>query len=62
MKEAIVEGLLFIRGDIGVSKEELLTVINEEELEEVIIEYNPEKIVIGMPYNENGTSYFKKIW
>ena len=36
MKEAIVEGLLFIRGDIGVSKEELLTVINEEELEEVI--------------------------
>ena len=36
MKEAIVEGLLFIRGDIGVSKEELLTIINEEELEEVI--------------------------
>lgn len=27
-----------------------------KELEEVIIEYNPEKIVIGMPYNENGTS------
>lgn len=26
-----------------------------KELEEVIIEYNPEKIVIGMPYNENGT-------
>lgn len=36
MKEAIVEGLLFIRGDIGVSKEELLTIINEEEIEEVI--------------------------
>ena len=27
-----------------------------KELEEVITEYNPEKIVIGMPYNENGTS------
>ncbi len=26
-----------------------------KELEEVITEYNPEKIVIGMPYNENGT-------
>ena len=26
------------------------------ELEEVLKEYNPEKIVIGMPYNENGTS------
>ena len=36
MKEAIVEGLLFIRGDIGVSKKELWTVIKEEELEEVI--------------------------
>ena len=27
-----------------------------KELEEVITEYNPEKRVIGMPYNENGTS------
>lgn len=27
-----------------------------KELEEVITEYNPEKIVIGIPYNENGTS------
>ena len=27
-----------------------------KELEKVITEYNPEKIVIGMPYNENGTS------
>lgn len=27
-----------------------------KELEEIITEYNPEKIVIGMPYNENGTS------
>ena len=26
------------------------------ELEEVLKEYNPEKIVIGMSYNENGTS------
>ena len=26
------------------------------ELEEVLKEYNPEMIVIGMPYNENGTS------
>ena len=36
MKEAIVEGLLFIRGDIGVSKEELLTLVTEDELNEII--------------------------
>ena len=38
MKTAIVEGLLFIRGDIGVSEEEILSLIKQEELEEVIKE------------------------
>ena len=27
-----------------------------KELEQIISEYNPEKIIIGMPYNENGTA------
>ena len=36
MKTAIVEGLLFIRGDIGVSEEEILSLIKQDELEEVI--------------------------
>ena len=38
MKTAIVEGLLFIRGDLGVSEEEILSLIKQEELEEVIKE------------------------
>ena len=38
MKTAIVEGLLFIRGDIGVSEKEILSLIKQEELEEVIKE------------------------
>ena len=38
MKTAIVEGLLFIRGDIGVSEEEILSLIKQDELEEVIKE------------------------
>ena len=40
MKTAIVEGLLFIRGDIGVSEEEILTLVKKEELEEVINKLN----------------------
>ena len=38
MMTAIVEGLLFIRGDIGVSEEEILSLIKQDELEEVIKE------------------------
>lgn len=40
MKTAIVEGLLFIRGDLGVSEEEILTLVKKEELEEVINKLN----------------------
>ena len=40
MKTAIVEGLLFIRGDLGVSEEEMLTLVKKEELEEVINKLN----------------------
>jgi segregation and condensation protein B len=40
MKTAIVEGLLFIRGDLGVSEEEILTLVKKEELEEVINNLN----------------------
>ena len=40
MKTAIVEGLLFIRGDIGVSEKEILTLVKKEELEEVINNLN----------------------
>ena len=40
MKIAIVEGLLFIRGDLGVSEEEILTLVKKEELEEVINNLN----------------------
>lgn len=40
MKTAIVEGLLFIRGDLGVSEKEILTLVKKEELEEVINKLN----------------------
>ena len=40
MKTAIVEGLLFIRGALGVSEEEILTLVKKEELEEVINKLN----------------------
>lgn len=40
MKEAIIEGLLFIRGDIGVSKEELLTLVKAEELKKIVESLN----------------------
>ena len=39
-KTDIVEGLLFIRGDLGVSEEEILTLVKKEELEEVINNLN----------------------